>query len=109
MFGLFKKKTSSYKNIDIDEFLELKAAGAVVLDVRSPKEVDSGAIPGHQHINISDSSFEYEAAKLDKSKPYLVYCKSGMRSAKACRVMSELGFSKLYNFKGGMMAWNAQS
>ncbi len=109
MFGLFKRKKQAFQNIDLPDFETYRTQKrVVVLDVRSPKEIAAGAIPGHKAINISDSNFREEVNKLDKSATYLVYCKSGMRSAKACRVMSDLGFESLYNFKGGITAWNAR-
>ena len=110
MFNLFKKKPTNFQHIDFDEFSQLKGRpDHVVLDVRSPGEVAAGAIPGHRAINVSDASFRDKVSRLDKSRTYLVYCRSGMRSAKACRIMAELGFGKLYNFKGGIMAWNAHA
>ncbi len=107
MFGLFRKK-ANYQSIGRDEFEQLrKQKGTVVLDVRTPAEVASGGVPGHKAIDISSAAFKEKVEKLDKSATYLVYCRSGMRSAKACRIMSGMGFESLYNFKGGIMAWNA--
>lgn len=110
MFSLFKKKPQVFKDINLEEFNNLRSRdGFVVLDVRSPREVAAGAIPDHIAINVMAGSFREEVAKLDSSNTYLVYCKSGMRSAKACRIMAEMGFDKLYNFKGGMSVWQSQS
>lgn len=109
MFGLFKRNKNSYQNIDIKEFQALrKQKNTVVLDVRTAREIAGGAIPGHESADVSGSGFKEKVAKLDKSKTYLVYCRSGMRSAKACRIMSGLGFESLYNFKGGMNAWSTK-
>lgn len=108
MFGLFKKNKDSPRDIGLEGFEEFRQKKDVVtLDVRTTKEIASGAIPGHLAADVSGSDFKEKVAKLDKSKTYLVYCKSGMRSAKACRIMSKMGFESLYNFKGGMTAWNA--
>ncbi len=38
-------------------------------------------------------------------KTYLVYCQSGTRSARAAQIMSELGFTKVYNMRGGIAKW----
>ncbi len=108
MFGLFKRNKGSYQNIDFEGFEALrKQKNSVVLDVRTPKEIAAGAVPGHHSLDVSSPDFKEKVAKLDKSKTYLMYCRSGMRSAKACRIMSGLGFQSLYNFKGGIIAWNA--
>ena len=97
----------SYKNIAAKEFNELmNQEGHVVLDVRSPGELSEGAIDDHIMININDPSFPSEIEKLDKSKAYLIYCRSGSRSESACGYMDSLGFENLYNLSGGIIAWN---
>lgn len=107
MFNLFKKKPMNYQNVDAAQFAELKnKTNHVVLDVRSPGELAEGSVPGHKMINFFDSQFKANVAKLDKSKTYLVYCRSGNRSAQACTVMADLGFTSIYNLKGGIGAWN---
>ncbi len=95
------------KNIDQQEFVELsKEKDYIVLDVRTPEECASGIIPGATPIDIMNQTlFMSEIMKLDKSKSYLVYCRSGNRSGKACQVMDELGFAKTYNLVGGMLDW----
>lgn len=104
MFGFGKKK---YKDINADEFEALREKeDVVVLDVRSPAEVSQGAIPGYTMINIMSPSFRNEVEKLDKSKTYLVYCRSGNRSGQACQLMADMGFEKLYNLRGGIGAWS---
>ena len=90
---------------------EFKAAIAkddniVVLDVRTPKEVAQGVIPGAKVINFYDDNFKVELGKLDKSKTYMVYCKSGGRSGKACKALEDAGISTYHNLKGGITAWN---
>lgn len=98
----------NYRNINASEFAELKEQeNHVVLDVRSPGELAEGAIPGHIMINIFDPAFASKITELDKSKTYLVYCRSGNRSGQACAFMASMGFSNLYNLNGGIGAWNA--
>lgn len=97
----------SYKNITVEEFTKLmESENHQVLDVRFPEELVEGTIPGYVHINIFDPNFMSEVSKLDKSKTYLVYCRSGNRSAQACAVMGNLGFNNLNNLIGGIGAWN---
>ena len=108
MFNIFKKKPMNYKNIGAEEFSTLKDLGGhIVLDVRSPGELADGAIPGYKMINMFDPSFRTEIEKLDKSKTYLVYCRSGNRSGQTCAMMAEMGFENLYNLSGGIFAWNS--
>lgn len=98
----------SYKDIDVSEFKELsKDPNHIILDVRAEEEYAEGKIPNHTLINYFSTDFESELLKLDKSKSYLVYCRSGNRSGKVCSIMSEHGFTgDLYNLDGGINAWN---
>lgn len=80
---------------------------AVVLDVRTQEEVDMGIIPNAIHIDIyKGQGFIDEVEKLDKTKNYYVYCRSGARSGQACTILNELGFENAYNLEGGYNAWN---
>jgi len=84
-----------------------KDDNAVVLDVRTAEECSEGIIPGAINIDIyKGQGFIYQVEELDKSKNIYVYCKAGGRSAQACNVMNQLGFSNTFNLLGGMMAWN---
>ena len=46
-----------------------------------------------------------EAEKIDKTKPVVIMCRSGKRSAAAIMQLEQLGFTNLYNLKGGILAW----
>ena len=78
----------------------------VVLDVRTESEVAEGFIPNAIHINIyKGQGFIDDIEKLDKTKNYYVYCRSGNRSGQACSVMNQLGFDNAYNLVGGILDW----
>lgn len=77
----------------------------VLIDVRTPAEIEEVSIEGHIAINIQNPSFVEEVNKLDKSKTYFIYCRSGNRSGQACKYMASQGFDKLFNLKGGMLEW----
>jgi len=97
----------NYKNINPEEFSKLMSQeGYVVLDVRSEREAAQASIPGSMLIDIMNPSFASEVEKLDKSKNYLIYCRSGQRSGSACGYMAGLGFGELYNLAGGILAWS---
>lgn len=97
------------QNSSPEEFEEMIGQqGYVLLDVRSPEEYTEGQIEGHTMINFYDPDFPDALAELDKTKNYLVYCRSGNRSGQACQLMEDLGFEgELYNLAGGIRAWNA--
>lgn len=82
---------------------------AVILDVRTAEEVEEGYIPDAINIDIrSGQDFLDEIGKLDKSKSYYVYCRSGARSGQACAIMDDMGFEKAYNLEGGFMNWEGE-
>ncbi|MFY7810748.1 MAG: rhodanese-like domain-containing protein [Flavobacterium sp.] len=82
---------------------------AIILDVRTEEEFNSERIPNAINIDIyKGQGFIYSLEELDKNKEYFVYCKSGMRSENACKIMKELGFEKTYNLLGGIMAWQGE-
>ena len=96
------------QDIDQDEWLELleNDTDAIILDVRTKDEVDDGYIEHMQHIDFLDGElFLEEIEKLDKSKNYYIYCRSGNRSGQACDIMEQLGFKNTYNLEGGFMNW----
>lgn len=98
--------SASYQTINATEARQMiKTSKPTLLDVRTSMEVSSGKIDDALTINVSNPSFKQEVAKLDKSKDYIVYCRSGRRSAMACNIMSAQGFTNLYNLAGGYSSW----
>ncbi|CAM3307669.1 rhodanese-like domain-containing protein [Zobellia roscoffensis] len=91
---------------DWEEQLE-KDDNALILDVRTPEEVEEGYIPNSTNIDFYlGQDFLNEIEKLDKSKNYYVYCRSGNRSGQACAIMNSVGFENTYNLEGGFMNWD---
>lgn len=76
-----------------------------LIDVRTELEFDAGNLKNAQNICITNDDFKAKAELLDKNKPVYLYCKSGVRSAKAAEVLREMGFMFIYDMKGGMDEW----
>lgn len=66
---------------------------AAVIDVRTPEEVASGHLHGSININIEGADFETQMNALDKTKNYVVYCRSGHRAGMAIDWMTNNGFT----------------
>jgi rhodanese-related sulfurtransferase len=80
---------------------------AFILDVRTPEEFEQGQIPESTNLNIYlGQEFLEELEKLDKTRNYYVYCRSGQRSRQACAIMNSIGISNAYNLMGGILEWN---
>lgn len=77
----------------------------VILDVRTPEEYAAGHIRDAINMNLNSPTFKDEAGKLDKNKLYLIYCRSGSRSAAALDIMEELGFKNVINMTNGFSEW----
>ncbi len=80
-------------------------AGVVILDVRTKAEFDEGHIANAININVESNEFLSEISKLDKSKTYAVYCRSGRRSADALAKMTNEQFVSLSHLDGGVIDW----
>ncbi len=80
----------------------------VILDVRTPQEFQSGHIQGAINIDFYAPDFPQQLDKLDKSKVYVLYCRSGNRSSKTVPLMKKLGFQTVYEIQGGIKAWSAR-
>ncbi len=78
---------------------------SVILDVRTEDEYYHTRIPNSVLIDIYEETFPHEILKLDKSKSYFVYCRSGSRSNSACQFMMKNGFEKVYNLEDGIVSW----
>ncbi|MCB0376106.1 MAG: rhodanese-like domain-containing protein [Sinomicrobium sp.] len=82
---------------------------AVIIDVRTLREFEEGHIPGALNIDIyMGQGFLDAIRRLEPSKRYYVYCRSGARSAQACLLMKQLGFNSAYNLLGGFLKWRGK-
>lgn len=89
----------SYANAIIGDKVQL-------VDVRTSKEYRGGHIKNAFNIDFFNvTNFKKSFEKLDKDKPVYLYCRSGARSQKAARRLVDMGFSKIYDLKGGYIRW----
>jgi rhodanese-related sulfurtransferase len=86
-----------------------KDDNAIILDVRTEAETEEGIIPNAIIADIyQPQEFMNQIEALDKSKTFYVYCRSGGRSAQACAIMNQLGFSDTKNLIGGFTQWTGE-
>ena len=88
--------------IELEALLKEKAP-LNIIDVRETDEVRAGKIPTAIHIPLG--LVEFKMQDLDKSKEYIMVCRSGGRSSKAAALLEEHGY-KVINMTGGMLKWN---
>lgn len=75
-----------------------------LVDVREPNEFEIARIPGARLLPLSE--LPSRAHELDTADDIVVHCKSGVRSLKAIAALKQMGFKKLTNVKGGILAWS---
>ena len=89
--------------ITFDDFYQLYQKESLsVLDVREVEEFEALHLEGARNLPLSQLADTYE--QLDKTQPYYVICKSGIRSARACQFLAEHGY-EVVNVQGGMDAF----
>lgn len=79
--------------------------GCRVVDVRTPAEFGQGHLEDAVNIDFYAPDFKERLAALDRDRPYVVYCKKGLRGAKAMEILKQAGFSRVYNISGGYDSW----
>ncbi|KXU14964.1 MULTISPECIES: rhodanese-like domain-containing protein [Streptococcus] len=91
------------KEITFNDFYQLYQKESLsVLDVREVEEFETLHLEGARNLPLSQLADTYE--QLDKTQPYYVICKSGIRSARACQFLAEHGY-EVVNVQGGMDAF----
>jgi len=96
------------RRVDVPEFAEAVEAGqGVIVDVRTPEEFQAGHIPGARNLNVNSPDFESKIRQLAPGERYLVYCRSGHRSRRACAAMEAAGLTNLLELAPGFNGWQA--
>ena len=86
-----------------------KDPNAVIIDVRTAEECASGIVENALMFDFFQPDFfQREVMKLDKSKTFFVYCRSGNRSGKSAVILQEKGFD-VYNVLGGYQQWRKEN
>lgn len=74
-----------------------------LIDVRTPAEFNGGHIKGAKNIDFFSGKFNVEFNKLNKDKAVYVYCRSGSRSRQTSKKLEAMGFTEIYDLKGGIL------
>jgi rhodanese-related sulfurtransferase len=97
-------KTKTMKEVTVQELKQKMDNNEdfQLIDVRETFEYETSNLNGE---NIPLGGILIEADKVSADKPVIVQCRSGKRSAAAIMQLEQLGFTNLYNLKGGILAW----
>ena len=107
---IFSSCDNSVDKFEILDYMDFKnqiVNNVQLIDVRTSEEFNAGHIDGAINIDFKNEEVFYQSfQRLDKKNPVYVYCRSGNRSKKSADKLLEMGFSKVYDLKGGYIDWN---
>lgn len=107
-FNAYGQNVTTPKKISASKLERKLKKDIQLVDVRTEKEFKEQHLDKAININVEDADFEKSIQALDKTKPVYLYCRSGKRSDKAAQKMASMGFTKIYDLKGGILSWNAK-
>ena len=100
------KRFSRTREVGAAEAVQLiNRQDAAILDVREPNEFKGGHIPNARNVPVGQIEERMKDLEKLKSKPILLVCATGNRSAAACATLHKAGFEQVYALAGGMGAW----
>ena len=101
----------AYSNVSVTDLNNAisNKEDVLILDVRTPGELKDGYIENALHLDINGSTFNAQAAELDKTKTVYVYCRSGHRSQTASKELIKMGFTDVRNVEGGFIVWSQKN
>ena len=79
----------------------------VLIDIRTADEYAAGHLEGSTEMDYYAPDFKDKLSRLNKTAKYLIYCRSGKRSAATLKIMQDLGFTDVHDIAGGINAWIA--
>ena len=96
---------SGFSSIDAQALADLAAQrGPIeIVDVRNPDEVMRGVIEGARHIPLALLPQRFQ--ELERDRPIVFYCQSGVRSMQAGAFLTARGWTEVFSLSGGVMAW----
>ncbi len=107
---LWNESRKSGKSVSTSEATTLiNKEDAVVLDIRTKKEWETGRITGAIHLPLADLDRRLSELDKYKDKPIIVVCNIGQSAGAATRKLQAAGFSKAVRLSGGMTEWRGQN
>ncbi len=93
----------NYNQVDYNFFLNFEL-NKVLIDVRSDEEISIKSVDDFIQIDFYEDDFYENLLNLNKEENIFLLCRSGRRSGLAAKFLTENGYSKIYNIKGGIIS-----
>lgn len=103
----FRRARRPWRDAEPGQAVRLINDGAQLIDVRGHDAFRGGHIVNARHIPMDE--LDAKAEKLDKSKPVLVYCDTGVTSTRAAAALVREGFADVWQLQGGLTAWKREN
>jgi len=102
-------RAQSFAALPPQEVIRLMNQGATVLDVRPQEAFQQGHISGARHFDTAQIAAASDTLKKHKERPLVIYCDRGTTAPAAVRALTQQGFTKVFNLRGGLAAWRAEN
>ena len=96
-------KTKSVNAQDLKKMIDSKEK-VLIVDVREDVEWSESHIEGSKHIKLGDLANKTNQLPIDV--PIILVCRTGNRSSFGAKMLSNAGFTHVYNLTGGISAWS---
>ena len=104
-----RTRSESLMSVSPQELIRLMNQGAIVLDLRSPEQYQSGHLNGARQMNSEQILKAADTLKKHKEKLVVVYDDGGSLGAAAVRQLTAQGFTRVFALRGGLAAWRADN
>lgn len=100
-----QRRIAGTREITPAQAVRLQNEDGIFLDVRDPAEYRQGHLLSAKHIPLKELAERLNELQKHKTQPIIAYCGTGGKALKACRVLEQNGFAKVYSIAGGLGAW----
>ncbi len=104
-----RSQRQSYSGVQPQEAIRLMNQGATLFDLRNAEAFAAGHISGAKPLTAEQLDNASDALKKYREKMLILYCDSGNDAGVAVRKLHAAGFTKVFNLRGGLTAWRADS
>jgi rhodanese-related sulfurtransferase len=105
LFYEIRERVQAFAALSSMQAVRLMNQGALVIDLRGKESFDAGHIGDARNVPAAELEAQAESLKKWRDRNVITYCDSGSSGAGAARTLTKLGFTKVFNLRGGLNAW----
>jgi rhodanese-related sulfurtransferase len=104
-FYEIRERMLTFAALSAMQAVRLMNQGALVIDLRGKELYDAGHIGDARHVPAAELEAQAESLKKWRDKNVITYCDTGASAASGARILTKLGFTKVFSLQGGVNAW----